>query len=182
MNFLAMEFPGKYFEKEMIEHSLTFQQMYLELNSIIIRLNLNKIDRDELLVYLSNLGYINLNQEGKRKLSKGYLAKRDRLDIHEVVYIGPKGDAYPTITFDKSSRVNIYKTINGYYSFQKEFPLTSTKLSKKELSALKEMVNENFSIDTICLNLLRKPMVIYSTIKKMNYRFPDALTDCIHSA
>ena len=54
---------------EIAEEPLTFQQMYLELNSILVLTNRPKVDRDSFLIYLSINGYISLRGIGEQKLT-----------------------------------------------------------------------------------------------------------------
>ena len=144
---------------EIADEPLTFQQMYLELNSILILTNRPKVDRDSFLIYLSINGYISLSGIGEQKLTLGNLSIKNHLNVHEAYIKSSYGVSYYTLLFAK-------EVVN-------HFPLRSTKLSSEETALLSEMISENLRLDIICINLLRKPMRIYQAISTKKIIFPD---------
>ena len=158
---------------EIADEPLTFQQMYLELNSILILTNRPKVDRDSFLIYLSINGYISLSGIGEQKLTLGNLSIKNHLNVHEAYIKSSYGVSYYTLLFAKEVRLEIYRKVGFYFDFVNHFPLRSSKLSSEETALLSEMISENLRLDIICINLLRKPMRIYQAISTKKIIFPD---------
>ena len=146
------------------DEPLTYQQMYIELNSILAIANRPKVDRDSFLVYLAANGYIRLNKSSEQKLSVGYVAIRNDLDITEAYVKSAYGIYYFTLLFSKRARIYIYNHIDSYYKFIACHPLSNLKLNKSEYASLLEMLNRNERVEVICLNLSRKPFTIYQVL------------------
>ena len=153
---------------------LTFQQMVLEINAYLISNNKPIVDRDTFMLFLAFGGIIYLRQFGKRKISVGPKGKK-YLDINETTCVSSTGASYETLTFGPKSRSLIFDKLKDYFKFTKSFSFTSKRLSSKELSALKEMVEEDFELEAICFNLARKPLCIYREITRYNIKFPGEL-------
>ncbi len=153
--------------------SLSFQQMYLELNSILLVCNFPEVDRDTFLLYLSSLKVITLNKYGKKRLSVGSLATMSGIEIEEAYVESKYGVKYYTLLFSKSARVAIYKDILHYYRFASAFKFKGNKLTHNEISKLSELVSDNTPIEKICFYFKRKPLVIYKSIAQNKLFFPD---------
>lgn len=94
---------------EIADEPLTFQQMYLELNSILVLTNRPKVDRDSFLIYLSINGYISLRGIGEQKLTLGNLSIKNHLNVHEAYIKSSYGVSYYTLLFAKEVRLEIYR-------------------------------------------------------------------------
>ena len=151
-NLLITELnPLPYEAKQTKGGVLTFQQMVLEINAYLISNNKPIVDRDTFMLFLAFGGIIYLKQFGKRKISVGPKGKK-YLDINETTCVSSTGVSYETLTFGPKSRSLIFDKLKDYFKFTKSFSFTSKRLSSKELSALKEMVEEDFELEAICFN------------------------------
>lgn len=156
--------------EDIADEPLTFQQMFLELNSILVMLNQKKINRDAFLLYLANSGYITLKSFSDQKLGIGYLVIKNQMDIKEAYVTSAYGIQYYTLLFGKEARIEIYRNIEFYYNFVLTHAIQGIKLKGDEILMLEKLVEENRTIQAICLDLARKPMVIYEALRKYKFK------------
>lgn len=174
--------PFAIIESQISKDDLTFQQMFLEIRAILEPYNLPKIDRDVFLLFLAERGFIELRTFGERKIAKGYMAKFYDLGIIEIVRVNAKGDTYTTLLFTHDARQFIYRYLSHYKEFLVHYKITARKLTLKDVELVETMLNEGFTLQEVCLNLGRKPMVVYRAINNRNFSFIDATLDEEYSA
>ena len=170
MTFNEILFSSLGIFEDIADEPLTFQQMFLELNSILVMLNQKKINRDAFLLYLANSGYITLKIFSDQKLGIGYLVIKNQMDIKEAYVTSAYGIQYYTLLFGKEARIEIYCNIEFYYNFVLTHAIQGIKLKGDEILMLEKLVEENKTIQAICLDLARKPMVIYEALRKYKFK------------